>query len=144
MWLSYASDLHLEYAVGAEQDPTNPYGRVVLTILGDGEATVTQHVHGSHNRWDCRTTRQVIDWALELLNAAGFPDVAAHMISPGATRNVRLVLGGRTLQTPEIAYHVPPTMPAYQLLFQLLDEVVAAATADAVPVATKKRDGLLA
>ena len=144
VWLTYSRDLLVEYAFGAENDPANPFGRVILTVLGNGDAAVNQYRHGSHRQFSGRAVRQTIDWILELLNAASFPLVADHAIPPGATRSVRVVLGGRSLQTQEIAYHVPPTMPAYQLLFKLLDELITTASDHALPIVAAPRAGLLA
>src|SRR5262245_58872647 len=143
VWLTFASDLVVEYRFGAEQDPSNPFGHVALTVFGNGDVTVSQHRHGNQRRWSGHTTRQAIDWILDLLNAAGFPLVADHAIPPGATRRLQVTLGGRTYQTSEIAYYVPSRMPAYQLLFQLLDELVTAATDHAVPIVQAPRAGLL-
>jgi hypothetical protein len=142
--LTYSSDLRVVHTSGNEEDPTNPFGRVVVTILGDGEVSVTQSRHGERREWSGRTTRATIDAVLELLNAAFFPRVADHAIPPGSTRDIQVVSGGREYQTPPIAYHAPKTMPAYQLLFQLMDELVTAVTDQAVKVTMTQRADLLA
>src|SRR5512139_642398 len=101
--LTYSSDLRVVHTSGIEQDPSNPFGRVVLTILGDGEVSATQSLHGERREWSGRTTRATIDAIVELLNAAFFPRVAEHPIPPGSTRELRVVSGGHEYQTPPIA-----------------------------------------
>lgn len=142
--LTYSSDLLIQYTTGAEHDPANPFGRLVLTVTGGGEVAVTQLRHGIRRRWSGRTTRRTIDGILELLTAARFPLVADHAIPPGSLRDIRVTLDGRMSQTAPIAYHVPPVMPAYQLVFQLFDELVTAVSEDAVPIVATLRSGLLA
>lgn len=125
MELTLKDGFRLVCQSGSEQNPSDPFGSVTLTITGEGTVSVTNQHRGGKRSFAGTTTRRVIERVLDHLRTAGFPAVARHRIPPGsALRNLSIESGGQSEQAPPIGYHAVRTMPGYSEAFELLDSIV--------------------
>jgi hypothetical protein len=114
----------VDYDVGSESNPGDPYGRSQLVIEANGDARLDQHRRSGHTAWTGRVTAAALDELWSALEAAEFPAMPNHRVPPGSA------IRGLTIGTPPaakavfIAYHASDTMPGYRDAFRVLDSVI--------------------
>jgi hypothetical protein len=132
--------LVLAYGSGSEFDPGDPFGLCVLTLTGDGRATLENRRRSQVRRWHGTVADQVLPRVLAALDTAGFPHVPRHHPRPGPTRTLVVESAAGTASAPPMDHYLALTWPGYGTAFSLLDRVVVAlsdgvlaVTADASP-----------
>jgi hypothetical protein len=116
----------LEYTVGNEHDPGDPWGRSILVIQPDGRARLEHHFSRRRETvgaWTGRVDAAALESLWSALRQAGFPAVPSMLIPPGAApRQLSVTADGQTRRAT-VGYHEAAKLPGYAEAFQLLDAV---------------------
>jgi hypothetical protein len=116
----------LEYRVGNEHDPGDPWGRSVLVIQPDGDARLDHFFSRRRETigvWAGRVDAAALESLWSALREAGFPAAPNTPAIPGAApRRLSVTADGETQQAI-IGYHEAGSLPGYAQAFDLLDAV---------------------
>ena len=123
----------VNYSVGNEHSPTDPFGRSELVIDIDGSARLDQYRHGSRSAWTGLVAPSALDELWAALEEAGFPAFPHHPV-PGGSAIRDLNVGGPERKSAYIAYHAAEAMPGYNVAFQTLDTIIRQLSEDTVRV----------
>jgi hypothetical protein len=123
----------IQYCVGSEHSPTDPFGLSDLVIQVDGSARLDQFRHGAHTAWIGNVAASVIEELWAAMKEADFPNFPVHY--PPAGSAIRdLNVGGRDGKSAYIAYHAAEGIVGYRTVFQILDQIIRQISEDTVQV----------
>ena len=130
----------LQYTVGNEHDPGDPWGRSVLVIQPDGTARLDHFFSagGPVSAWTGRVGTAALESLWSALRQAGFPATPGTPLTPGAAPRRLAVTAGGESQAAVIGYHEASKLPGYAEAFELLDAVCRQLSDGAVPYPTKQ------
>lgn len=111
------------YTVGEEQNPSNPFGRVVLTIEGDGTATLEHHFIGGDGAWTGKVDPELIARIRSELARSPFPDAPREPIPPGTTLRQLEVVTDEEPQYVILSTFQGDRLDGYREAFALLDAI---------------------
>ena len=115
----------IEYGVGNPQNPGNPFGRIELTLGGDGSARLVQlRMGGAREEWRASIDPAVLMSILETLAHAGFPRVPVHPVPAGTTFRELTVVIDDDHRRADVAWHSVADLPGYREAFSMLDSIV--------------------
>lgn len=87
--------VRINYSSGNEHNPSDPFGRVVLTIEADGAATLEHHSRFGDGRWTGQVDPTAIERVRAALAGSSFPDVPQEPVAPGSNfRHIEVVADG--------------------------------------------------
>jgi hypothetical protein len=119
-----SADWQLTYDVGHEHNPSNPFGKTVLTVGGDGALRLEQRIAGAFFRtWTGRLEPSVVDELRGHLGRAGFPAGAQQVFAAGTPIMLLRVREGGAERAVEIGYYAAEKMAGYADLVKALDSV---------------------
>lgn len=120
----------IEYHVGNEYDPGNPFGRSALTIDVDGRARHELITRGPSFAWTAVVIASARERLWSALEEAGFP--ACPMIMPPAGATIRsLTVGeGADAATIDLPFHA--SVAGYDVAFSILDAILRQTSEDMV------------
>lgn len=85
----------IDYTIGNEHDPGDPFGRIALHIDLDGSAKLELHSRTGGGAWAGQVAEPVLERFMAALDEAGFPAVPQHAVIPGsAMRRLTLEMEG--------------------------------------------------
>jgi hypothetical protein len=130
----------LEYRVGNENNPGDPWGRSELVIHADGAARLDHHFSRGRGTaaWTGYVDAAALDALWNALEQAGFPAEPASTFVAGATLRVLTVKADGRSQGCMLDWHKTASMPGYAEAFDILDGVVRQLSGDAVPYPTRQ------
>jgi hypothetical protein len=128
MVLALSENLLITYESGNESSPTNPFGRNVLVLRGNGRVRVDNYRMGGQQRaWEAWVEESAFEQILEALRAARFPLVPPHPIPAGSRiRSLAVYRGDARTQAAPIGWH--SELPGYKDAFRILDSLVRQAS----------------
>lgn len=134
MALELSEDLILQYESGNEHSPTNPFGRNLMVIRGNGRVRVENYRVGAPPRaWEAWVHESALEQTLEALRVARYPLVPPHPIPAGSrVRALSIHSKGVSSQAPPIAWH--SDLPGYKDAFRILDSLVRQASGEELQV----------
>lgn len=74
----------IHYSSGNEHNPSDPFGRVELTIDADGAATLEHHWRMGDGAWLAQVAPAAIERVRSALADSDFPDVPQEPVPPGS------------------------------------------------------------
>jgi len=130
----------LEYSVGNENDPGDPWGRSVLVIQTDGTARLDHFFSrvGGAGAWTGRVDTAALEALWSALKQAGFPAAPTTPLTPGAAPRRLAVTANGQSQRAIIGYHQASKLPGYAEAFDLLDAIVRQLSDEAVDYPTNQ------
>jgi len=130
----------LEYRVGNENDPGDPWGRSVLVIQPDGAARLDHFFSrvGGAGAWTGRVDDAALEALWSAIKQAGFPAAPTTQLTPGAAPRRLTVTADGESQHAIIGYHEASKLPGYAEAFGLLDAIVRQLSLDAVTYPTNQ------
>jgi hypothetical protein len=130
----------LEYRVGNENDPGDPWGRSELVIQPDGTARLDHFFSRARGvgAWTGRVDPATLEALWSALKQAGFPAAPSTPLTPGAAPRRLVVKAEGESQQAVIGYHEASKLPGYAEAFDLLDAIVRRLSQDAVTYPAKQ------
>lgn len=122
----------LEYGFGNEHSPTQPAGRVMLRLAGDGTAHLDNYRRAGHRAWEAAVDPAVLTRLAEALRGAGFPD-APRMMPPAGSAMRDLTVSGELRGRVLLPWYEAAEVPGYDRVFAILDGIVAEVSEGAIP-----------
>jgi len=120
-----SANLRVTYEVGNENNPSNPWGRRLLEMGGEGGARLEHFgVTGDSRVWQGRVAVEVLSSLLESLSRASFPDVARKMPPPGAGMVDLRVQSESYDERAFMPCSQADELPGYRDAFRTLDSIV--------------------
>ena len=109
----------IRYGVGNEHNPTDPFGRVELTIAPDGRAALEHVSRRGRRTWSATVRPAALARLVAVIASSGFPDVPLDgPVRPDTTLR-RLSVGS----VSALVVLRPEVSPAYAEAFALLDAI---------------------
>ncbi|HUJ61891.1 MAG TPA: hypothetical protein VLX92_25475 [Kofleriaceae bacterium] len=120
----------LEYRVGEEQNPGNPFGRSTLVIEPDGSARLDHVTRGgaAKHAWTAKVDPAVVERLWAALDAASFPAMPPHPVPAGST--IRVLIAGK--DTVSLEWFATAKLDGYRDAFPLLDTIIRQISGDTV------------
>src|SRR3954449_7442200 len=106
----------LRYHAGNEHNPSDPFGRLELTVDPDGTARLDHYRVGWHKAWGGVIDGGVLKRVSDALERAGFPAVPDHPF-PASSTIRRLTVGDTAVS---IEWHEGAKLDGYAEAFALL------------------------
>lgn len=113
----------IDYTIGNEHDPGDPFGRIVLHFDLDGSAKLEHVSRTGTNAWAGQVDGAAIERFMAALDTAGFPAVPDHSVIPGsAMRRLTVEMEGETqgVMMPE---SLGNELDGYREAFAILDSI---------------------
>jgi len=119
----------VEYSVGNEHNPTDPFGRSELAIATDGTARLDHYAAGgAHRAWSGRVAADALDRMWAGLERARFPEAPDEDLPAGASlRTLRVGNASAVLE-----WHATAKLAGYSDAFDVLDAIVRQLSGDTV------------
>jgi hypothetical protein len=119
-----ADDWQLSCDIGLEHSPTNPWGKTVLVVAGDGALSLDQRMSGGYrSAWSGRIDEELVRALRDHLAAARFPSGGQRVYAPDASI-VRLELRERgARRSVELDYYTAEETPGYRELLGALEAI---------------------
>lgn len=130
----------LQYSVGNENNPGDPWGRSELVVKGDGAARLEHHFSRSRTvaSWTGRVATDALDSLWHALQEAGFPTAPTTPFAPGSSlRRLTVAIDGVPAQAI-LDWHSSAFLPGYAEAFDLLDGIIRQLSGDTVTYPTRQ------
>lgn len=123
--LHISPELLITYETGSEHSPFDTYGRVVLTIKGDGETVLESHKTGRGPRQrDASIASYQIRELIDSLKEGGFPEGSQQIFVPDATiARIRIEQQGHAAELKLDRYEAEK-IAGYNRACDILDSLV--------------------
>ncbi|WP_412543310.1 hypothetical protein R8Z50_12780 [Longispora sp. K20-0274] len=122
----------LTYTAGNEHNPTDPFGRILLEITGDGEVRFSRYARTGDQHSAAHASADLLARLRAALATAGFPVAPTLLPRPG-DRLRQLTVTGDPAGVVRLPWYEAAKLPGYSDLFALLDDLVARLSADPPP-----------
>jgi hypothetical protein len=112
----------LWYTIGNEFNPSDPFGRIVLTVDADDHAVLHHHWMQGNGAWAGDVATGLVARIKADLARGGFPAVPQHQLPGGATlRQVEVVDGDADPQYAVLYERLGMELDGYREAFEALD-----------------------
>jgi hypothetical protein len=130
----------LHYAVGNENNPSDPFGRSDLVISPDGSARLEHHFSRvrSVGRWKGHVDPAALDSLWSALERAEFASLPASGFLPGSTLRHLVIEVDDAPQAALIDWHGATKLPGFAEAFDVLDAVIRQLSGDTVRYPTQQ------
>jgi hypothetical protein len=118
----------IDYTIGNEHDPGDPFGRIALHIDLDGAAKLEHFSRTGVTTWEGQVEATVLKRIMAALDVAGFPAVPQHSVIPGsAIRRLSVQLDGE-VQGVLMPDSLGSELDGYKEAFAILDALAVQLT----------------
>jgi hypothetical protein len=112
------------YTLGNEFDPGDPFGRIALTVAGDGAAELQLHSRNGGGSWTGEVADGVFEQVRSDLVRGDFPKVPPHPVPAGsAMRQLELASDDHEPQYAMLTERLGRELDGYQQAFATLDSL---------------------
>ncbi len=113
----------IDYTIGNEHDPGDPFGRIALHIELDGAAKLEHHSRAGNSAWAGQVDTAQIEAFMRALDRARFPSVPQHMPPAGsAMRRLTVEMNGE-VQGVLMTESLGNELDGYKDAFAILDSL---------------------
>jgi hypothetical protein len=124
------------YTIGNEHSPSDPFGRIVLTIEDDGAAELELYSRQGSGAWTGQVDRGVLARIRDELARSAFPEVPQEPIPAGSAMRQLEVVTGDEPQYAMLAERQGKQLDGYKQAFALLDSLAVQLSSGAYRGAT--------
>jgi hypothetical protein len=121
----------IDYTIGNEHSPTDPFGRIVLHIGLDGAATLELHSRTGGGQWAGQVGNAQIERIMAALDRANFPSVPHHLApADSALRSLTVTMAGdeeHVVMTEKLGKELEGYKEAFAILDSLAVQVSSGA-----------------
>jgi hypothetical protein len=126
----------IDYTIGNEHNPGDPFGRIALHIELDGSATLEHFSRNGNGAWEGTVDEATLERFMAALDKAGFPSVPHHIPPAGsALRRLRLDMEG-DVESVVMTERLGNELDGYKEAFAILDSIAVQLSSGAYKGAT--------